>query len=72
MLLTLLQNEKLLFSIIFYFFYYLSEKLAVPTRGGIKGFLPLLSLCQLFWGISQRRRARSPKDTHLFRGGMGF
>ena len=27
---------------------------------------PLLPLCQIFWGISQRRRAQSPGDTHLF------
>ena len=37
-----------------------------PQGGG--GSNPLLTLCQLFWGISQRRRARSPKYTHLFRG----
>ena len=28
----------------------------------------LLPFWQLFWGTSQRRRARSPKDTHPFRG----
>ena len=33
---------------------------------------PLLPLCQLFRGISQRSNAWSLKDTHLFRVGVGF
>ena len=42
-----------------------------PILGGRRSN-PLLPLCQIFWGIPQRRRARSPKDTQLFQSGVGF
>ena len=43
--------------------------LGQPILGGRRS---ILLLCRLFESISQRRRTRSPKDTHPFRGVMRF